>query len=99
MLTSMAGSSEAGRGPFEHLRARIPPLGDPRIRAAHLDGPRLRLDLEDGRELAVPVAWFPWLERAMPAARARCEIEPGGRGVSWPELDEDVSVRGLLVPS
>jgi hypothetical protein len=69
---------------------------DARIRAARIDDQRLTVDLVDGRTIAVPLAWFPRLARATPAQRARWEIAAAGRGLHWPELDEDLGVEGLL---
>lgn len=52
--------------------------------------------LQDGRELAVPLSYFPRLLKASPAQRQRCELSGGGLGIHWEELDEDLSVPGLL---
>jgi hypothetical protein len=52
------------------------------------------VDLSDGRALGVPLAWFPRLLRASPTQRARCEI--GRHGLHWEELDEDISIAGLI---
>lgn len=54
------------------------------------------LDLADGRRLGVPLAYFPRLLNASPAARMRYELSGGGTGIHWDELDEDISVEGLL---
>lgn len=53
------------------------------------------LDLSDGRTLSVPLAWFPRLLRATPAQRQAVTIST--RGLHWDDLDEDISVEGLLV--
>ena len=52
--------------------------------------------LTDGRIVSVPLVWFPTLQRATLEQRARYEIGAGGRGLPWPEIDEDISVAGLL---
>ena len=52
--------------------------------------------LEDGRSLTVPLEWFPRLRDATPAARTRWELMGHGLGIHWPDLDEDLSVAGLL---
>jgi hypothetical protein len=54
------------------------------------------VDLVDGRTLGVPLAWFPILLDATPEQRERYRIGAGGRGLHWEELDEDISVQGLL---
>jgi hypothetical protein len=56
----------------------------------------LRVRLADGRELAVPVAWFPRLQQASAEARNKFRLIGGGIGIHWPDLDEDISVEGLL---
>ena len=57
---------------------------------------KLIVELSDGRELSVPVSWYPRLEHGDEAERNNCEIMPSGRGIHWPDLDEDISVSGLL---
>jgi hypothetical protein len=56
----------------------------------------LRLFLTDGRELAAPLEWFPRLRDATAAQRANWRLIGRGEGVHWPDLDEDISVSGLL---
>ena len=56
----------------------------------------LQVDLEDGRTLAVPVAWYPRLLHGTPAERGRWRLIGRGLGIHWPALDEDISVEGLL---
>jgi hypothetical protein len=50
----------------------------------------------DGRVLSVPLAWFPVLRAATPAQRQRYEIGGGGISLHWPDLDEDLSIAGLM---
>jgi hypothetical protein len=52
------------------------------------------VELSDGRTLGVPLAWFPRLLGANPAQRERVELSR--LGLHWDELDEDISVAGLL---
>lgn len=56
----------------------------------------LRVELSDGRTLSVPTAWYPRLFYATEEERGDWTIIDGGRGIHWPELDEDVSLEGLL---
>ncbi len=56
----------------------------------------LRVRLVDGRMISVPLAWFPRLLRASSSQRGRWRLIGGGEGIHWPEVDEDVSVAGLL---
>jgi len=57
---------------------------------------RLTVELADGRSISVPLVWFPRLLKAAPSARIHWEIIGDGDGIHWPELDEDISVAGLL---
>ena len=52
------------------------------------------VDLEVGRTLGVPLAWFPRLLRGAPELRAKFFLSPSG--IHWDELDEDISIVGLL---
>ena len=60
------------------------------------DDEMMRVSLTDGRVIGVPLAWFPLLANATPEQRARCEIGGGGTSLHWPEIDEDLSVAGLM---
>jgi hypothetical protein len=60
------------------------------------DSDYLMVALVDGRLLSVPLAWFPRLQNATPEQRARCEIGARGMSLHWPDIDEDLSVAGLL---
>lgn len=59
-------------------------------------GDLMHVALSDGRIISVPILWFPRLRNASSEQQARYEIGAGGRGLQWPELDEDISVAGLL---
>lgn len=67
-----------------------------RAREVRCTDEELIVGLTDGRRLAVPLAWFPRLRDATAAQRAHCEILGDGAGIHWPDLDEDLSVTGLL---
>lgn len=56
----------------------------------------LRVRLADGREISVPLEWLPRLRDASLPARQNWRLIGGGIGIHWPELDEDLSVEGLL---
>jgi len=55
-----------------------------------------RVALDDGRELSFPLAWFPRLLHGTPERRQHWELIGLGQGIHWPELDEDISVGGIL---
>jgi hypothetical protein len=65
-------------------------------KAVRFDEHVMWVDLVDGRVLGVPLAWFSRLLRASPAQRERYEISILGNGLHWEDLDEDISVEGLL---
>jgi hypothetical protein len=56
----------------------------------------LVVDLVDGRTITVPLAWYPRLAHGSPTERSRWRFIGEGEGIHWPELDEDISVDGLL---
>ena len=53
--------------------------------------------LTDGRQLSVPLVYFPRLLNATPEQRNNYELSGGGTGIHWEEIDEDISVPGLLL--
>ena len=71
-------------------------LREARAEQVRVEADALVVDLADGRTLAVPLSWYPRLMQASPAERANWRLIGGGTGIHWPELEEDVSVRGLL---
>jgi hypothetical protein len=56
----------------------------------------LQVSLTDGREIRVPLEWFPKLRDASPEERQNWRLIGKGIGIHWPDLDEDVSLEGLL---
>lgn len=69
---------------------------EPRITALEVTEDAITAQLADGRTISVPLAWSWRLADATPAQRRRFEIIGAGEGVHWPELDEDLSARGML---
>ena len=63
--------------------------------AARCDDTRVHVTLADGREIGAPLWWYPFLQNA--SAKQRADIELQFSGIWWPELDEGVSVKGLLL--
>ena len=61
------------------------------------DDENLWVSLRDGRQVSVPLAYFPRLLKATPAKRKKYELSGGGTGIHWDELDEDISVPALLL--
>ena len=60
------------------------------------DADEMMVTLADGRRLAVPLAWFPTLAQATSEQLQNYELLGDGEGIRWPDLDEDLSVQGLL---
>lgn len=58
----------------------------------------LVVEIDDGRTVSAPLEWFPSLRAATAAQRENFRLIGGGIGIHWPDLDEDLSVRGLLQP-
>lgn len=56
----------------------------------------LTVDLSDGRSISAPLAWYPRLSHATEQERNRWRLTGRGEGIHWQDLDEDVSVAGLL---
>lgn len=56
----------------------------------------LSVGLSDGRTISVPLAWFPRLLHATPEERKNWRLIGKGQGIHWKDIDEDISVEGLL---
>ena len=67
-----------------------------RIWQVSFDEDYLHCELTDGRKVSVPLAWYPRLLNASAQQRQNYQIIGGGYGIHWPELDEDLSVKGFL---
>ena len=63
-------------------------------KSVRFDNDNMWVDLQDGRTLSVPLAWFPRLLHAKASERLKFEISP--KGLHWESLDEDISIAGLL---
>jgi hypothetical protein len=74
----------------------LTPKRDERVAGVGFDADRLIVDLMDGRTIAVPLAWYPRLLDATAEQRADWEVAGAGYGIHWPQIDEDLSVEGLL---
>ena len=57
----------------------------------------LTVNLTDGRTVSVPLAWYPRLVHGTPEERNKWRSIGDGEGIHWPDLDEDLSVEGLLL--
>jgi len=86
--------STSGNLKTQRQRAFVPSTA--LAKAVEFDEDMMRVAFTDGRVLCVPIAWFPTLLAATPEQRACCEIGGGGIGLHWPDLDEDLSIAGLM---
>ena len=73
------------------LEVRVPEAGEITV-----TDDTLTAELSDGRTISVPLAWYPRLMHASEQERSNWELIAGGTGIHWPDLDEDISVEGLL---
>lgn len=62
--------------------------------AVRFDDDQMWVELDDGRTLGIPLAWYPRLFHGSPELRAKCSISRSG--LHWDELDEDISIAGLI---
>jgi hypothetical protein len=65
-------------------------------KSVSFDEEMMHVSLTDGRLISVPIIWFPLLGAATTDQRKKYEIGGGGTSLHWPELDEDLSVAGLM---
>lgn len=65
-------------------------------KAVTFEAEMMHVYLTDGRIISVPIIWFPLLYEATPEQRDRYEIGGGGVSLHWPEIDEDLSIAGLM---
>ena len=73
------------------LEVRVPDAG-----AITMTADTLTAELSDGQSISVPLAWYPRLVHATEQERDNWRLIGGGEGIHWPDLDEDISVEGLL---
>ena len=71
-------------------------VGEARAQQVSVTENSLVVDLVDGRIVSVPVVWYPRLAHGSPAERNHWRLIGDGEGIHLPDLDEDISVEGLL---
>jgi hypothetical protein len=69
---------------------------EPTIGKVRVTRSEIVAELSDGRVISVPLAWSWRLSEATPAQRSHFRLIGGGQGVHWPDVDEDLSVEGML---
>ena len=70
--------------------------GEPLIREVRVTKDEIVAHLADGRVISVPLAWSWRLSEATPPQRANFRLIGAGQGIHWPDVDEDISVEGML---
>jgi hypothetical protein len=78
------------------LAAGVSLVQDARAQSVKVDDEAVSVDLADGRTIVVPLVWFPRLWHGSPRERSHFEVFGEGRYIHWPDLDEDLTVSGLL---
>ncbi|MCI0333136.1 MAG: DUF2442 domain-containing protein [Planctomycetes bacterium] len=71
-------------------------INDPMIVSLNVTADNITAELSDGRTVSVPLAWSWRLSDATAEQRKNFEIIGSGEGVHWPDIDEDISARGML---
>ena len=71
-------------------------LAEARAQRVSVTEDTLTVELVDGRTVSVPITWYPRLAHGSPAERENWRLIGEGEGIHWPDLDEDISVEGLL---
>src|SRR5712692_4348240 len=89
----MSIASEYSRGGMSSLAVET---REARAHAVRVNNEALAVDLVDGRTIIVPLLWFPRLWHGTVEERSRFEIFGDGAYIHWPDLDEDLTVVGLL---
>jgi len=69
---------------------------EPRARSVRVTKDSIIAELADGRTISVPLAWSWRLSDATPAQRDNWRLIGSGQGIHWPDVDEDISIRGML---
>ena len=67
-----------------------------KARSVRIEDENLIVDLSDGRTISAPLVWFPRLTSANKQQLMNWKILGNGEGIHWPDLDEDLSIAGLL---
>jgi hypothetical protein len=66
------------------------------VATARVDVETITIELRDGRVVSAPIGWYPRLSNGTPGERNNWRLIAGGRGIHWPDLDEDISVENIL---
>lgn len=70
---------------------------DVKVKNVAITTETLTVDLNDGRSMSVPLAWYPRLLHGTPEERNNWRLTGKAEGIHWPDLDEDISIQNLLL--
>ena len=70
---------------------------DVRVNNVVITGDNLTVELNDGRSISAPLAWYPRLLHGTPEERKNWRLIGNAEGIHWPDLDEDISIQNLLL--
>ena len=73
------------------------PVREARAQRVAVTEDSLVVNLIDGRSISAPLVRYPWLLNATPRERNNWRLIAGGEGIHWPDLDEDLSVEGIIL--
>ncbi len=68
-----------------------------KVQYLNINNDTLTVNLVDGRAITVPLTWYPRLWHGTPAERNHWQIIGDGEGIHWPDLDEDLSIEGIVL--
>src|SRR3972149_2762998 len=91
-----AGSSTPVSQRFRRHGMNTVASSEPGIQDVQITEDEIIAHLADGRVISVPLAWSWRLSEATPKQRANYRLIGSGQGVHWPDVDEDISVEGML---
>ncbi len=69
---------------------------DERVSTVAFSDKSIIVELADGRSISAPLSWYPKLANATPQQRGNWQKSGAGYGIHWPDIDEDLSTKGLL---
>ena len=69
---------------------------DERVSTVAFSDKSIIVDRADGRSISAPLSWYPKLANATPQQRGNWQKSGAGYGIHWPDIDEDLSTKGLL---
>ena len=79
------------------MSSTVPDISTALAQEVTITDDALVVELVDGRTVSVPLTWYPRLQAGMAAERSEWRLIGRGEGIHWPQLDEDISVAGLLL--